>query len=142
MRTHSNPIKRLALLIAPALAAALLAAPVTSAGHNPPYRDSWYWYALSLLRQTHQSQPPTGHDPWYRYALSLTAEQEKQPSVPFITDTLAPGGGPAQPVDTVQSSGRFSWADAAIGAGVAGGAVFALAAGSLLHVRRRERLAV
>ena len=32
------------------------------------------------------------HDSWYAYATSLTKAQE---SVPFITDTLAPGGGRA-----------------------------------------------
>jgi len=45
--------------------------------------DSWYGYAVSLTK-AQQS-----HDPWYGYAVSRT--QARQP-VPFITDTLAPGG--------------------------------------------------
>jgi hypothetical protein len=60
----------------------------------------------------------------------------------FITDTLAPGGGPAKPVITVASPSLFSWADAGTGAGAAGGALIALAGGSLLVLRRRERLAI
>jgi hypothetical protein len=50
------------------------------------------------------------HDPWYGYAVSLTQAQH---SVPFITDTLAPGGtAPAQSyrfiTDTLAPGGTAS----------------------------------
>jgi hypothetical protein len=60
----------------------------------------------------------------------------------FITDTLAPGGGPAQRVVTVSVSSGFSWVDAAVGAGAAGGALLALLGASLLVLRRQGRPAI
>jgi hypothetical protein len=58
----------------------------------------------------------------------------------FITDTLAPGGGPA--IDAASSSPSFSWADAGVGAGTAAGALLMLLGGALLVARRQGRLAI
>lgn len=58
----------------------------------------------------------------------------------FITDTLAPGGGTSQPV-TVETRASFAWMDAGLGAVVAVGAVLILLGGSIV-VRNRTRLAV
>ncbi|HEY2543245.1 MAG TPA: hypothetical protein VGH92_09360 [Gaiellaceae bacterium] len=61
----------------------------------------------------------------------------------FITDTLAPGGGPATPVVTIPDASAFSWSDAGVGAGAATGALVALLGATLVLGRRRnERLAI
>ena len=91
------------------------------------------------------------HDPWYRYATSLTQAQQSVPfitdtlapggkapaqSYRFITDTLAPGGGPG--IVSVPVSNGFDWGDAGIGAGATAGLVLVLlASGRVLQHRRR-----
>jgi hypothetical protein len=60
----------------------------------------------------------------------------------FVSDTLAPGGGPARPVVTVSTPSTFSWVDAGVGAGAAGGLLLALLGASLLVVRRQGRPAI
>ncbi|HEY6826096.1 MAG TPA: hypothetical protein VI259_04505 [Gemmatimonadaceae bacterium] len=92
-----------------------------------------------------------GHDNWYGYALSLTRAQQSIPfitdtlapggtapvqSYRFITDTLAPGGGPS--VVSGPLSNGFNWGDAGIGAGATAGiALLLLASGRVLQSRRR-----
>ena len=58
----------------------------------------------------------------------------------FITDTLAPGGG--VPTLAPASAASFDWADAGIGAGVAGGLLLALIGAVLLLTRRAVHVAV
>jgi hypothetical protein len=58
----------------------------------------------------------------------------------FITDTLAPGGGSASVGPVIRSP--FSWAHAAIGAGMAAGALLALLGGVLIVGRRSVDVAV
>jgi hypothetical protein len=58
----------------------------------------------------------------------------------FMTDTLAPGGGP--PIEAAPSTPGFSWADAGVGAGTAAGALLLLLGGSLAVARRQGRLAI
>lgn len=57
----------------------------------------------------------------------------------FITDTLAPGGG--QPAVVAPAAG-FRWADAGVGAGAATGHLVALVGGILLVTRRSVRIAI
>jgi hypothetical protein len=102
-----------------------------------------------------KAQPSTArHDPWYRYALSLTQAQQSVPFITdtlapggttpvegyrFITDTLAPGGGPS--VASAPASSGFDWADFGIGAAaMAGIGALLLASVRLLH--RRNVLAI
>src|ERR1700687_4851622 len=100
--------------------------------------------ALSASAALGRANPSGGHDPWYRNAVSLTRQQA---SVPFITDTLSPGGSaPVQGyrliTDTLSPGGGsslaaaltspgFNWGDAGIGAGSAG-ALLVLLGGMLL----------
>lgn len=59
----------------------------------------------------------------------------------FVTDTLAPGGG-ASGVLSVPTANGFSWADAGIGAVVAGGLMLlALTGHQLVGRKRRGQLA-
>jgi hypothetical protein len=74
------------------------------------------------------------HDSWYGYATSLTQTQTT-PSQPFITDTLAPGGGPS--VVPVPVSRGFEWGASGIGALVMGGVGVLLLAGRRTLQRRR-----
>ena len=83
MFTNKHTIARLAGGVAVAASVLALSAPAAFGAHDP-----WYSYASSLTRQA-TAPTSSGHDPWYGYALSLTGPQA---SVPFITDTLAPGG--------------------------------------------------
>jgi len=76
------------------------------------------------------------HDPWYGYGVSLTQAQH---STPFITDTLAPGGGTS--IVSVPASSGFDWADAGIGAGAMAG-IGALLLGSARLLQRRNVVAV
>ena len=94
-------------------------------GHDP-----WYAYALSV------TQAQQTRDPWYRYGISLTQARQ---SVPFVTDTLAPGGGSS--VVASPASNGFDWADAGIGAGVMAGIALLLLGSSRLVQQRRKVVA-
>ena len=60
----------------------------------------------------------------------------------LITDTLAPGGG-GTPLAGVASGGQsFNWGDAGIGATGAIGMALVLIGGSLVVLRKRDRLAI
>jgi hypothetical protein len=150
------------LVVAAAIAPSALAA-----------HDSWYRYATSLT-QAQQSVPfitdtlapggatsVGGRDPWYGYAVSLTQAQYAEStkgaamshadggglapdtapveSYSFITDTLAPGGGPS--VLPAPVSSGFDWGDFGIGAGAMAG-VGVLLLGSARLLQRRNVLAV
>jgi hypothetical protein len=131
-------------LVALVVAAATygLSVPRALAAHDP-----WYAYATSLT-----IAQQSGPDPWYGYAVSLTNAQHLVPfitdtlapggaapvqSYRFITDTLAPGGGPS--VVLAPASNGFDWGDAGIGAGGALGLMLAATGGTLLLAHRRTQ---
>jgi hypothetical protein len=145
--------RRLGQTLAAAVAAAALLAHAAAASNNrscgPP--DPSVRYATSIIR----ANTP---DPWFNYALSLT-RADTSSSSQLMTDTLAPGGGPAETSkgytfvsDTLAPGGgqggplgsapSFSWPDAGIGAGVAIASMLCLLGVALVLTRRRGRLAV
>jgi hypothetical protein len=99
------------------------------------------------------------HDTWYAYATSLTAAQQPAPFITdtlapgggaaasplqgdtFITDTLAPGGGSAEQPATVSGGRGFGWMDAGIGALATAGLLLIVLGGTVL-VRQRVHPAV
>lgn len=96
------------------------------------------------------SRALAGHDAWYGYAVSLSGTQQTVPFTTdtlapgggapvegyrFTTDTLAPGGGPS--VASAPASRGFDWGDGGIGAVVMGGLALVLLASRRVLQRRR-----
>jgi hypothetical protein len=133
--------------------------------------DSWYWYLLSLSRQATSvaAGKPKASAQDYRFVtdtlgslghgMTSVAAGKPRPSTRdyrFVTDTLGSlghgmtsvvAGKPvasltSPPVPAAQHSPRFSWVDAAVGAGTAVGGLLVLLGGSLLVARRHSRLAI
>jgi hypothetical protein len=128
--------------------------------------DSWYAYATSLTKEQ-QAVPfitdtlapggraylpsayvPGGASPAVGQAIQklgfgtdtlVPVGNNPQQSYRFITDTLAPGGGPS--IVSAPASNGFDWGDFGIGAGAMAG-IGALLLGSVRLLNRRNVLAV
>jgi hypothetical protein len=142
MISKHHTITRLFRGISVAALVAALAAPAA-----PAKQDPWYRNAVSSSAGQ--------HDPWF---YNVVAHSAAGSIATFTTDTLAPGGGPAQAqdyrfvTDTLAPGGGvvavspgvqgFDWTDAGIGAGGTVGLIVILLGGTRLMSQRRGALAV